>query len=129
MPRPMPGDKERLRRRIHDADPDCHWCRRPVRLVAQVRGAATPDDMATLEHIVPECQGGHGESNMRLACFRCNSLRGCHPTLAEALLSHIGAARTRMAELAGESHPFRHFAIRKLRRRIEGHQSLLASIP
>lgn len=110
-------------------DPSCHWCARPVRLVAQVRGSKTPDDMATLEHIIPECQGGQGESNMALACRRCNSMRSNYSTLAEALLVYIESGEVRLARLIdAPPAPFQDHAIRKTERKLREHRLLFADI-
>lgn len=89
-----------------------------------------PSDMATLEHIIPESLGGHhGESNMALACFRCNNFRGIYPTLDQALLVYIESGKARLFDLLN-ALPF-HFqdcAIRKARRKLREHLTLLAII-
>lgn len=48
---------------------ECHYCGRRIE-----------PGTATLDHIVPQSQGGtHSVSNLLLACKPCNSKRGCTP--------------------------------------------------
>lgn len=101
MPAVQPGDRDQLRQELYDRSPDCHWCGVRVRIIPTVAmHQRVPDDMATLEHLVPACHGGaYGPDNMVLACMRCNSMRCHHPSLKEALRVHIGSATERIAKL------------------------------
>lgn len=98
LPWPL-GDRERLRQELHDRHPNCHWCGARVRIITIVRDQRNPDDMATLEHLVPECFGGAHGGNMVLACMQCNSMRSNYPSLKEALRVHIESAKERIAGL------------------------------
>jgi 5-methylcytosine-specific restriction endonuclease McrA len=56
----------RLRRRLWDADPHCHWCGRELAM-----------SKATLDHVVPQCRGGtHDAGNVVLSCAWCNNAKG-----------------------------------------------------
>ncbi len=129
MPPVQLGDRDRLKRRIYAKNPDCHWCGRRMRIVALVRGARADGDMATFEHIVPECRGGvRDESNMVLACFRCNGLRGDYPTLCDALRAHIDAAQARVDRLQECPIDIQKLALRSVKRKLAEHRLLLDSI-
>lgn len=86
----------------------CHWCRQDCR--EDVGWMNT----ATLEHVVPQCQGGGNEDwNLVMACHRCNCLRDTqgweefeirarglgpdHRTIAAARVANQRAARQRRA--------------------------------
>lgn len=59
-------------RMIRDAK-DCMWCGVALTLPVHKRYEPT---MATIEHIVPLCQGGlHSKANVGVACARCNYTR------------------------------------------------------
>lgn len=65
----------------------CYWCAGPF----------TPDNPATIEHLVPKLAGGtEAFSNLRLACKRCNAERGY------AQDPHINGPTGRRLHLAGE---------------------------
>ena len=54
----------------------CFYCDRPTRL-PQSGETASGALSATVDHIIPRCQGGrHDWNNLVLACFRCNNRRG-----------------------------------------------------
>lgn len=51
----------------------CHYC--GTATVEPSSGGAA-DDWATLDHLVPMSEGGsHDESNLVMACYRCNQRR------------------------------------------------------
>jgi 5-methylcytosine-specific restriction endonuclease McrA len=51
---------------------------------------------ATIEHIKPKKQGGtYGLYNLKIACARCNGLRGSHPVPEGATLADIYTAYSR----------------------------------
>lgn len=53
--------------------PVCHWCQRFVQ-VGKARGA---DLQATIEHLVPQRDGGTDYShNLAVSCYACNQMRG-----------------------------------------------------
>lgn len=59
-----------LRRRYGD---HCHYCGVEMIFAVFKRGTVRPDNLATLEHIVPISSGGaHSWTNVVLACWRCN---------------------------------------------------------
>lgn len=101
MPAVQPGDRDRLRQELYDRNPNCHWCGTRVRIVPMVaQHQRFPDDMATLEHLVPACHGGaYGADNMVLACGRCNSVRSNYPTLLDALRVNIESATGQIDKL------------------------------
>lgn len=49
----------------------CHYCDRPL------QWGKGFSNSATIDHIIPRARGGsYVKSNLVLACFRCNNLRG-----------------------------------------------------
>lgn len=100
--------KKRIQLAIHQGW-RCHWCQQECR--EEVGWMNT----ATLEHVVPQCQGGGNEDwNLVMACHRCNALRDIqgweefevrartlppdHRTLAEAKVMNRRAANARRAQ-------------------------------
>lgn len=78
--------KARYRERLRAHDPHCHYC---GRLVSK-RGA-------TLDHVVPECRGGHDVAgNMVLSCRACNQFKG--PRTPSELLDVLTVAVGRLRE-------------------------------
>lgn len=72
--------RNRLRRRWGETNGCCEYCGKTTWLLEDHKpGTQKPPkcDMATYDHILPRGKGG-GEhpSNMVLACYRCNHLRG-----------------------------------------------------
>lgn len=64
------GQKRRLRKRLYDASPFCCYCD----VILDIRAGPT---MASLDHIIPLKHGGADEeSNITLACWQCNRLKG-----------------------------------------------------
>ena len=131
----QPGDRGRLRQELYDRSTDCHWCGVRVRIVPTVaRGQQIPDDMATLEHLVPECRGGeYGLGNMVLACMRCNSVRSNYPTLLYALRTNIEAATEQIANLLALRKQKRLTNTQKwrlggARKRLREHQALAEKV-
>lgn len=60
----------------HARNPRCHYCRNLTKLPAY--GLRTQREMleATLDHAVPQCEGGTDDPrNYRLACLTCNTLK------------------------------------------------------
>lgn len=56
----------RMRRKLHAADPRCHWCRAELELEA-----------STVDHVIPLSRGGSNrDDNVVLACQPCNQRRG-----------------------------------------------------
>ena len=52
----------------------CHWCRQACREETGWQNSAT------LDHIVPRCQGGPNEPwNLVMSCQRCNTAKGNQP--------------------------------------------------
>lgn len=68
---------DRMLRMIRDAATHCHWCN--VELTTPLAaGGVRPTD-ATVEHIIPLCDGGdHGLHNITAACAKCNYSRPKH---------------------------------------------------
>lgn len=61
----------RIRRKLLQKDPHCHWCRRYVEEKARY-----PEMKATLDHVIPLDRGGsNGLDNLVLACKPCNDKR------------------------------------------------------
>ena len=55
----------------------CHWCGIPTRLCAEPVA-----DQCTIEHIIPQAQGGtNAPENLCSACRLCNSRRGYEQTM------------------------------------------------
>lgn len=53
--------------------PICHWCQRFVQVGVE-RG---PDVQATIEHLIPQRDGGSDAShNLAVSCYSCNQMRG-----------------------------------------------------
>lgn len=94
----------------------CHWCQQSCR--EDVGWMNT----ATLEHVVPQCQGGPNEPwNLVMACHRCNCLRDTQGwedfevlarelpadlrTLAEARVVNKRLARQRRAQRHRDIQP------------------------
>lgn len=64
------------KRRLHAKDPHCCWCQRVTRIWVSVEGERTPDDAATIDHILPRPERGYGKGcEMYLSCHRCNARR------------------------------------------------------
>lgn len=58
---------------------DCFYCGRVMDFGRFARGE-TPDDLASIEHVVPISQRGtHTWDNVVLACLRCNLRKNCRP--------------------------------------------------
>lgn len=75
-------NKRKQRRRVfHREGGLCFYCDEPVSLnVRNVPGSPFPPYMATLDHIIPKCEGGErNEENSVCACWRCNNKRGTMP--------------------------------------------------
>lgn len=52
----------------------CFWCDQEV--ILHWPQISTPDNGATMDHIIPKSQGGQtNESNLVCACYRCNRTR------------------------------------------------------
>jgi len=70
------NEMRRVRKRLHAADPRCHWCATPT-----ILGAPWGDpNSATVDHIKPrrECRSQEeykSAQNHVLACFECNQER------------------------------------------------------
>lgn len=59
------GRMKKKRRRMHAADPRCHWCRADLEFEA-----------ATVDHLLPLSRGGSNrDDNLVLACEPCNRAR------------------------------------------------------
>jgi 5-methylcytosine-specific restriction endonuclease McrA len=61
---------------------DCHYCNKPVRPYNEVPGGRETrlQFAATLEHIVPQSQGGTNDmENLVIACFQCNASKHARP--------------------------------------------------
>ena len=55
----------------------CHYCGRKLVPGITPDGTPYPDNMATLDHIVPKsCGGTWANDNLVLACWLCNRQRG-----------------------------------------------------
>lgn len=76
----------RLRRQRYFDQQDglCYYCDQPMRLIHPEEGETAPDDMATLEHIVPKIElpkfgfpHHPPPPNVVLACWKCNIRKGC----------------------------------------------------
>lgn len=71
--------KQEMRRKIARRDGwKCHYCKQPLAKTA-----------ATLDHVVPLALGGTWRiDNLRLACKKCNGLKGCKaPHVFHGLMS------------------------------------------
>ena len=134
LPSVRPGERDRLRQELHDRNPNCHWCGSRVRIALVVRGRPNPDDMATLEHLVPECLGGgYRPDNMVLACMRCNSMRCHHPSMKEAMWVYIGSATERIAKLVALRKqkgltPTQKWKLKGARRKLREYQTFAARV-
>ena len=54
----------------------CYYCGVKTRFVKFQKGHRPEFDFATLEHLVPQCQGGTDDiTNVVMSCFHCNMLR------------------------------------------------------
>lgn len=63
----------------------CVWCRRAVDRARPTNGRRPPANMATMDHVIPESDGGaFTRTNLVLACADCNQDRGRTPALAFA---------------------------------------------
>ncbi len=75
-----PAKREELRRKTYEREGGkCFWCGGRVRLTwkRQWTGRETPEDAATLDHIIPKSQGGKYDiNNLVCACRSCNAKRG-----------------------------------------------------
>lgn len=66
-----------LRKRDGDC---CHYCKTKM-VFASFKKGERPDNMATLEHIIPVSKGGaHSWRNCVIACWRCNITKGAKLT-------------------------------------------------
>lgn len=67
---PSKTGKKRLRRELFEKqDGLCAYCDEPM--------SGFGGRMASFDHVVPECAGGASdESNLVLACWQCNRLKG-----------------------------------------------------
>lgn len=135
LPSVRPGERGQLRQELYDRHPNCHWCGGSVRIVPTVaRNQQAPDDMATLEHLVPACHGGeYGPDNMVLACMRCNSVRSNYPTLLYALRVNIESATEQIATLMEIRKQKRltttqKWRLRGARKRLHEHQALAEQV-
>lgn len=54
----------------------CYYCSRPALLAKGPAAGAAPDNLATIDHIIPRSKGGAHAGNMVMACHRCNNERG-----------------------------------------------------
>lgn len=55
----------------------CFYCDRETWLTEQTRNGMPPRRQATLEHVVPQCEGGTDNlNNLVMACGGCNRMRG-----------------------------------------------------
>lgn len=74
----------------------CWLCKKPLLLGKKQH---KHPDYATLDHVIPRSQGGPGHiDNYRLACARCNRLRGTQP--ADAFVRpHVHAPYTAVLPL------------------------------
>lgn len=56
----------------------CYYCACPVRMHRHKDGQPAPDNMATLDHIIPLSKGGRAAASINcvVACHRCNNERG-----------------------------------------------------
>lgn len=71
----MHGKRRRRSNKFRQQHGLCHWCNR-LMVLSVARGAATPDNYATFEHIVRRREGGAGlPGNVVLACYLCNNSR------------------------------------------------------
>ena len=63
----------------------CTYCKRKMRRSMRKRGQRQAADLFTVDHVVPECEGGVTEiDNLVACCFRCNDIKG-DGTVAELL--------------------------------------------
>ncbi|MFD4351493.1 HNH endonuclease [Nocardia sp. NPDC058518] len=75
--------RKALRKRDGD---NCCYCGRLMDFARYPRGTARPDNLATIEHVVPISAGGpHTFANCALACWRCNSSKGARQGLPNKL--------------------------------------------
>lgn len=55
----------------------CFYCERVTIKRRRTSGGKLPSDTATLDHVIPESEGGSNDSeNLVLACVDCNRRRG-----------------------------------------------------
>jgi 5-methylcytosine-specific restriction endonuclease McrA len=81
----------------------CFYCATPMRPPPFTR-PRRPDD-ATLEHLIPFCEGGRrGFPNEVAACNRCNNMRGTMPWLLFYCLMEIRRTRGRTERPRNEDH-------------------------
>lgn len=81
-------NRSKARKRLRQRDGDlCCWCHHRMSFDYPPLGVKRPDNLATIEHVIPLSEGGaHDEGNMALACQRCNTTRQgrARPMLAAA---------------------------------------------
>lgn len=94
---PEPGSSKKTRR-IKIADRfqwKCYWCSQTLRHEMGYQNSAT------IEHLVPRCQGGSNLlKNLAAACHRCNWHRGVQSEAEFALVARKFAADRRSVEQA-----------------------------
>lgn len=75
------GSKVRQRVNVYRRENGrCFYCDDPVSLETHTPGVPFPHHMATVDHIIPKCEGGtRSERNAVCACWRCNNKRGNMP--------------------------------------------------
>jgi len=74
---------------LWQADPRCHWCKRPTHLtnISRIEGRADPL-MATIDHVVSRhylhrwVKKKEGQKRKVLACYECNHKRSVQETLS-----------------------------------------------
>ena len=79
----MNREARRKHRHWHEQGGLCIWCNNPARLIEwDTANGKPPDDMATLEHVVPRGDKKRGtfpddgERRYAMACYACNHARG-----------------------------------------------------
>lgn len=78
MVKPSGEKKQRLLARLHEAQGGlCLFCQRDVPLDQPIKQGRVPRNYPTLDHKIPLNQGGTWiKSNLVLACFSCNHIKG-----------------------------------------------------
>lgn len=79
-PKRAAAAKRKIRRKLFDADPHCHWCGCEVRYA---RGGHLSDDAATLDHVVSKYERPIDAETTAvvLACHACNQRRAKEETM------------------------------------------------
>lgn len=62
----------------HHERTNCYYCGIPTRKVHIGKGEVPPDNMRTVEHILPKARGGKGRHALKvIACRKCNEDKHC----------------------------------------------------